>query len=465
MSEKRFQFIKGITITFFAVVIYSFGGFSQINGSKVIDKIVARVGDEIILLSDVQNQRLQLLQDGQEGDASTDCDILEEFMYQKLLINQAAIDSIQVPDDVVNAEMENRIRFIAEQIGSIEALEDFYGKSVAKIKAEFFELIKKRMLAERMKETITENIKITPKEVKTFYKSLPKDSIPYINSKVTVAHLVLYPEITEADKKRAYDKLKGLRSDISGGIKRFETSATLNSDDPGSKLNGGDLGWQTRGTMVPEFEAALFKLEKNEISPVFETQFGYHIIQMIDRKGDNYNCRHILVSPKIDEQALIKAATTIDSIHKEVTKGTITFEEAARRFSDDDNSKFNNGKIVNPYTNDYNWDIQNINDIDPQMSRIVERMNIGQFSTPTLYNNPFEQKQGIRIVKLLGKSDPHLADLETDRQLIELAAINEKKQKVIDEWIEKKIRENYIEIAPEFISTCDFQYNWIREVN
>ena len=463
--KMKLTSIKYSFIALAVCLITSVAGFAQnsLSGNdRVIDKIVAKIGDEIILLSDIQSQRLQLLQEGVEGDESTDCSILEEFMYEKLLVNQALIDSIVVEDAMVNAEMENRIRYIASQIGSIEKLEEFYGKSVAQIKADFFELIQKRMLAERMKEEITMNVKITPKEVKQFYNELPKDSIPYINSKIKVAQIVLYPEITEEDKIKAEQQLNDIRADIEGGKMRFETAATLYSEDPGSQMTGGDLGWQTRGTMVPQFEAALFKLNEKEISPVFETQYGYHIVQLIKRKGDNYKVRHVLIAPKVNNAVLIQASRTIDSIHQQITSGAITFEEAARRFSDDEVSKFNGGQIVNPYTNDYLWDIQNINEIDPQMSRMIDVLDAGKYSSPSLYNNLMEQKTGIRIVKLIERTEPHIADLNTDRQLIEMAAVNKKKQEAIDSWITSKIVGNYVEIAPEYINGCTFKYNWIK---
>jgi peptidyl-prolyl cis-trans isomerase SurA len=436
-------------------------GLAQKDDFKVIDKIVAQIGDEIILLSSLQEQRLQLIQSGIEGNTLSDCAFLEEFMFEKLLINQAKIDSIEVPDEMVNQEMEQRLDYIAKQIGSIEKLEEFYGKSVARIKAEFFDLIKKRMLAERMRETITENVRITPNEVKEFYKSLPKDSIPYINSKITVAQIVIYPEITTADKNLAKTRLEGYLKDILAGNKKFQNVAALYSDDPGSKVSGGDLGWQTRGTMVPEFEAALFNLKPMEISPVFETMYGYHIVQLLERKGDNYHSRHILISPKVSDMELDRAANLVDSLYKQINFGNITFEEAARRFSQDLESKYNGGQIVNPYTNDYFWDIQNINDIDPQMYRLIQGLKIGNYSTPSLYDNYMDRKQGVRIVKLLGRTEPHIASLETDRQLIEMAALNQKKEAVIDAWIASKIGGNYVEIAPEYLKTCTFKYNWI----
>lgn len=432
------------------------------KGAKLADKIVAQIGDEIILLSDIQARKLQMIQNGEAINNNTECMLLEELLFEKLLVNQAKIDSIEVSDDMVNQEMEARLRVIAEQMGGMEKLEDFYGKSVAQIKAEFFEQIKKRILAEQMREEITKNVRITPIEVKEFYNGLHKDSIPYINSKVVVSQVVLYPKVTAADKEKAKAQLNEWRDEIIGGAKRFETIATLYSDDPGSRLQGGDLGWQTRGTMVAEFEAALFSLEIGEISPVFETQYGYHIVQLMDRKGDNYKSRHILNVADVSDKALMKSVATIDSLHKEIKKGTITFEEAARKFSDDEESKQNGGKIVNPYTGDYNWDIQNLNDIDPQMSRVVNTLKVGEFTSPALYNNMFAQKQGIRIVKLVSQSKPHKANLKDDYTLISTAAANQKKQTVIDKWVNSKIGSTYFRISENYLHDCKFKYNWVK---
>jgi peptidyl-prolyl cis-trans isomerase SurA len=447
-----------------ALMVFSLNfSFAQ-TGAKVIDRIVAQLGEEIILLSDIQNRRLDIIQEGGKMDAATDCNILEEMLFEKLLITQAQLDSIEIPDDYVNAEMENRIRYIAQQIGSIEELEKFYGKSVAQIKAEFFNLIKKRMMAERMRDMITENVLITPNEVKLFYNTLPKDSLPYINAKISVAQIVLYPQITEDDKAKRKKELEVRRKQIADGERTFDGVALLESDDPGSRIQGGDLGWNSRGSMVPEFEAELFKLEKDGISPVFETLYGFHIVQLLDRKGDNYHCRHILFMPKVNDKALMKAATSIDSLYKAIKKGTITFEDAAMQYSQDDYSKQNGGKIVNPYTGDYFWDIQNINEIDPQMSTLINSMRIGDYSQPALYDNMMEQKKGVRIVKLIDRTKPHIANLKDDYQLIQMAALNEKKQAVIDHWVKTKIEGIFVRIFDaNFIDQCKYRYPWIKQ--
>lgn len=458
MKKMQLKFNNKIIILFINLLI-GFTSFSQ--SGKVIDKVVAQIGDEIIMLSDIQGQKLQMIQNSIDITSQTDCEILEELLYQKLLISQAIIDSIQVSDDMVNGEMEQRIRYFEEQIGGRKELEEFYGKSVAQIKAEFFYLIRKRMLAEFMEDKITENLIITPNDVKEFFNALPKSDIPYINSKISIGQIVIYPEITEKDKLAAKAELEGYRKEIIEKKKKFETIAITKSDDPGSKLKEGNLGWNKRGTMVPEFEAVTFGLEKNEISEVFETQYGYHIVQLLDRRGDNYHVRHILISPKASNTSFENAAIKMDEIYKDIKKGKITFEEAALKHSSDENSKNNGGKIVNPYTNDYYWDIQNINDIDPQMYRIIDRMNINDISTPSLYDNYFEQKSGIRIIKLIDRTKPHQANLKEDYQLIQNACYESKKQELINDWIQEKIKGMYIKIDEDY-HTCKFQYNWLK---
>ncbi|MFD1552624.1 hypothetical protein DNU06_16675 [Putridiphycobacter roseus] len=446
-------------INFLFLCIFAFSGTSVIAQGKIIDQIVAQVGEEVIMLSDIQKAKLQLIQEGMEVSNTDDCRILEELLFQKLLLNQAKIDSVLVSDDQVNASLDQRIRYFEAQIGGREELEKFYGKSIAQIKGEFFKTIKDNMLAESMQDKITENLVITPKDITHFFNELPKDSIPYINSKISVAQIVIYPEITEADKMKSKQLISEIREDVLKGEIRFATAAIKYSDDPGSKMQDGDLGWQTKGTMVPEFEAAAFSLKKNELSQVFETQYGYHFLELLDRKGDNYRVRHVLISTKANDNSLDIASNKIEKIYADLKSNTIPFEKAAEKYSNDENSKFNGGKIVNPYTNDFYWDINNINEIDPQLYRVIQGLGVGKISTPSLYENYQEQKLGLRVVKLLGKTDPHMANLNDDYQLIQKACTESKKQVIIDKWIDNKINSAYIRIDGKY-KYCNFKYDW-----
>ena len=281
---------------------------------NVIDKIAAQIGDNVILKSDIEAQKLQMIQAKMEVSTSTDCSILEELMYQNLLMNQAKLDSLVVSDAQVDGEMENRLRMLEQQIGSRQKLEEFYGKSTSQIKEEFRASIKDRLLAQDMEFKITEGITVTPKEVKEYFSTVIDDSIPFINSKLSFQQIVYYPEITEVDKKMTYDKLNDIRNGILAG-KSFETQARIHSMDPGSASQGGKYK-ATRGMMVPQFDAAVFSLNVGEVSPIFETSYGYHIVTLLDRKGDDYTCRHILLIPEYSNKALEMASLKMDSCYK-----------------------------------------------------------------------------------------------------------------------------------------------------
>jgi peptidyl-prolyl cis-trans isomerase SurA len=271
-----------LIFSFFLITLACQLSFCQETQTSVIDKIVAQIGDNIILKSDIEAQKQQAAQSGLVVTKETDCSILEQLMYQHLLLNQAEIDSIVITDAQVDAEMENRIRIIENQIGGRDKMEKFYGKSITEIKNEFRDIIRKRLMSEEMERRITQDISVTPKEIEAFFNTIPKDSIPLINSKLSFQQIVVFPEITKEDKELARTKLEEIRQNIIGG-KSFETQARIHSQDPGSASQGGKLE-ATRGMMVPPFEATVFSLKEGEISQVFETEYGFHIIQLVERK-------------------------------------------------------------------------------------------------------------------------------------------------------------------------------------
>ncbi len=430
------------------------------NNSQVIDKIAAQIGDNIILQSDINAQKLQMIQAKMEVNSKTDYEILEELMYQNLLINQAKLDSLVVSDAQVDAEMENRLRMLEQQIGSRQKLEEFYGKSSSQIKEEFREVIKDRLLSQDMEYKITENISVTPKEVKAYFQTVPDDSIPLINSKLSFQQIVYYPEITDADKKIAYDKLNSIRNSILAG-KSFETQARINSMDPGSASQGGKYK-ATRGMMVPQFDAAVFSLKVGDISPIFETTYGYHIVTLLERKGDDYVCRHILITPEFSNQALENAAIKMDSCYSALKSNKISWEEAVLKYSNDDLTKQNKGIITNPITGEQTWDMEDLNQVDQQIYRLTDVLEKGEVTAPNLYADIYEHKQGIRIVRLMDRTAPHKANLNDDFTLIKKAAENDKKQKVINAWIQSKITNAYIRIDDSY-ETCAFKNPWIKK--
>ena len=428
--------------------------------AQVLDKVVAKIGDQVILLSDLEMQKMQLQQERIEITDETECLILEDMMFQNLLLNQAELDSVTVSDKQVDADLEQRIRYFEQQIGGREKLEAFYGKTVFQIKAEFRKIIKERMVAEEMERKITDGITVTPREVRAFFESIPRDSLPFINARVTIQQLVIYPEITEADRLAAKRKLEDIRKNIVSGFTSFNAAAVRHSDDPGSSAEGG-LIEAFRGQMVKEFDAMAFSLSPGQVSEVFETQFGFHIMKLESRRGDAYTCRHILIRPEVSEAEFDKAIAKIEDVHRKIRSGEIGWEEAVRQYSNDRLSKANSGLVFNPYSGAPNWDLEELGQIDRQMAQIVAGLNPGAMSQPSVYENQMESKNGVRIVRLIDRTTPHRANMDDDYQMIQNAALNKKKQEAIEKWVNEKIGNAYIRISQEYTS-CKFMYRWIR---
>lgn len=439
-----------------SIILLGLNVYSQ----QVIDKIVAQVGDKVILKSDIEIQKLQMLQGGLPVDGDIDGKILEELLYQNLLLNQAKLDSVVVSPEQVNAEMENRLRVIEGQIGGRQKMEEFYGQTVAQIKVKFRAVIHDQLLSQEMERTITADLSITPAEVEAFYNSLPLDSIPLINSQLSFQQIVIYPDITEADKNIAKQKLIDIRTKIIDNNKRFSTQARIHSMDPGSAKEGGQIE-ATRGMMVPQFEAAVFSLKPGEVSDVFETTYGYHIVKLVERRGDDYTCQHILIIPEFSSDAIGLAASRMDSCFNQLNNNDITWEQAVKIYSNDDATKRNKGIITNPITGEQTWSTEDLNQVDQQIYLLTDRMEEGEISQPNLYLNPFERKQGVRIVRLMQRRSPHKANIKDDYSLIKGAAEADKKQQIISKWIDSKINNAYIRIDAD-LADYPFRNNWLK---
>lgn len=442
------------------LTLTSFISFGQLTG-KSIDGIAAQVGDNIILVSDIEAQKLQALQAGMKADEALECQILEQLMYQELLLNQAILDSIVVTDEQVDAEMEQRIRVIEEQIGGRAKMEEFYGKTISQIKTEFKDVIRDRLLSQEMERQITAEISVTPKDAKDFYNSLPTDSIPFINSQLSFQQIVIYPKIDAEDKKRSFEKLTDIRTQILNG-KSFSTMARINSMDPGSAAKGGEIDAR-RGMMVAPFEATVFSLAEGEVSNVFETEYGYHIVKLINRRGDSYKCAHILLIPEYTESELESAAFRMDTCYNDIKTGKLTWNEAVLKYSNEETTRENTGIITNPITGEQTWDMEDLSQVDQQMFLLTDNMVKGDISEPSLYYNPFERKEGVRIVRLMDRTAPHKANLKDDYSLISKAAENGKRQELIESWTKEKIKNAYIKIAENY-RNCEFNNEWIPKI-
>jgi len=447
-----------LRLTFSFLLFTSLFSFGQTG--TIVDMIAAQVGDNIILQSDIEAQKQQALAAGIAPSLVLDCSILEELMYSNLLINQAKLDSIVISDEQVDSEMENRLRLIENQIGSREKMEAFYGKTVSQIKDEFRPVIRERLMADEMERMITMDLSVTPKEVQDFYNTIPPDSIPLINSQLSFQQIVHYPEVTKEDKQKAYDKLADVRKAVMSG-KSFETQARIHSMDPGSANQGGKIE-ASRGMMVPQFEAAVFSLDNGGISEIFETTYGYHIVKLVNRKGDDYVCQHILIIPEFSSTELEKSAVKIDSAYNLLIANKITWEEAVLKYSNDEATKQNKGIITNPITGEQTWDMEDLNQVDQQIFLLTDNMEKGDISAPNLYYNIYDHRQGVRIVRLMNRTEPHRANLKDDYALIKRAAENDKKQKTIDKWIQNKINSAFIRIDDTY-QNCEFKNNWTKK--
>ena len=439
------------------LIIIPFLVFIAINSSaQLIDKVVAVVGDKAVLYSEIEAQKMQAKQQGvelKEGDAAI---ILEDLMFQKLLLHQAEIDSLEVSEAQVTAELDQRIQYFASQIGGVAELEKFYEKSIEEIKDEFFEQIENRLKTQQMEQKITADVTTSPKEIKTFFNEIPKDSIPEIGSKVEVAQIFIQPEVTHEEKLKIKAELQAIREKIIAGELSFKIAAEFYSEDPGSKKEGGFFDWVTRGTFVPEFDAVAFKIPLNDVSEIFETQYGYHITVIEDRRGEQYKGRHILLMFKVGDVQLSQTKLLLDSLKTEILNKTITWDEAVLKYSDDDKTKGSRGVFFNEASGSMYWDMQ---ELDPQIYAGIKDLNVGGISKPQLVQT--REGAAYRILKLKSQTAPHKANLKDDYQLIQNFTLQKKKAKAVKNWTNEKINDIYIRIDEDY-TDGDFQYKWLK---
>ena len=426
--------------------------FQLYHSQEIIDQVVAIVGENPILYSEIQGQKLQLLQQDMEIDEDMDCYLMDEFMIQQLLIHQAEIDSIEVTEDMVKVELNQRIQYFSAQVGGTEALEEFYGKSIEEIKEEFFEQIEDKMKAQKMQQEITGNVVASPKEVQKFFNTIPIDSIPFINSKVKISQLVIAPIINYTQKNSTKNKLQNIKRRILSNEISFSVAAEFYSDDPGSKSNGGNFGWVDRGDFVPEFDAIAYTIPLNTISEVFESPYGFHILKIEKRRGEQYYGSHILIKNEISENALADLKVKCDSILSEVKNESISWKNAISQNSTNPND---GGVIFNQASGDMYWDMKNI---DKSLFVGINTLEVGQYSEPLYYEDD-KGNIGYRVLKLEDQTKPHIANLNDDYSFIQKYAVNQKQINEMDKWVTKTAKNTYIKIE-ELYRSCPNISKW-----
>ncbi|POY35863.1 peptidylprolyl isomerase [Solitalea longa] len=448
-------------LTLALILLSTCGAFAQ---QKSIDKVVGVVGDKIILQSDVESQYLEYLRQQNPPNEKMKCVILNDLLLQKLLLNQAQLDSLVVEEAQVEQTIDQRIQYFTQQTGgSVEKLEkELLGKSVLQFKEDIRPLIREQLLARQMQGKITEGTTISPAEVKAFYDKIPVDSLPLYSTEVEIGELVKYPSFSKEQKDLAKAKLEALRARVRAG-EDFGTLATLYSQDPGSASHNGELGFFSRGMMVTPFEAVAFKLKPGEVSPIVETKFGYHILQSIDRKGDQVNVRHILIKPEFGQKELLKAQSDLDSAVLNIKSKKLNFAEAAVVYSDDVDTRSNGGMIRNPENpRSITIPLNILGQMDAELPSLLDTMKAGGFSKVLPYMNPREGKQGFRLIYFKSQTEPHRANLELDYARIQDFALQEKQHKIFEKWVQKKRTEKYIRVAPEY-NTCEEIQAWVKK--
>lgn len=427
--------------------------------NRIVDQVLWVVGDEPILQSDIENEIARRRYEKESIDGDAYCVIPEQIAIQKLFIAQAKLDSIVVPESSVDQQVDARIKYFIGQIGSKEKLEEYFKKPLKDIRETMSSSVRDQLMAQEMQRNIMSGIHITPADVRRFYNEIPKDSIPTIPEQVEVQIISISPQVTLAEQERVKSQLRDFREKIENGEYEFSTLAILYSEDRGSALQGGELGFMTRGKLVPEFANTAFALyDPKKVSRIVESEFGYHIIQLIERKNDQVNCRHILLTPKIGYAERIKTSTQLDSIATCIRNEESSFAENALRFSEDELSKQTGGVMINMQNGTTKFQLQ---ELPSEIAKAIYGMEVGEISKPFPYKDE-KNKERIAIVKLKSKTKAHKAHPDTDYQLLKDMVTGLKNQEEIKKWILKKQAETYIYITPEH-RNCTFQFpNWVK---
>ncbi|MDY6256567.1 MAG: peptidylprolyl isomerase [Bacteroidaceae bacterium] len=450
------RIVRNIFIGLFAACSLLASAQKQKN---VIDEVIWVVGDEPILRSDVENARMEFLQQGQRFEGDPYCVIPEQLAVQKLFLHQAAIDSVEVSDADVFQEVDMRLNEAILNYGSREKLEEYVGKGMSQIREQMYNVYRDKKVVTEVQRNLVKNIKVTPAQVRRYFKDLPEDSIPFIPTKVECQIITREPVIPMEEIERVKEELRSYTERVNNGSAQFSTLALLYSEDKLSAQQGGELGFAGRGSFVPEFANVAFNLtDPKAVSKIVETEFGFHIIQLIEKRGDMINCRHILRKPRVSMEALQQCVNDLDSISAEIEKGLYTFDECVGLVSYDKDTRNNYGLLFDKETGVSKYEMK---DLPTEVARAVAGMKVGEISKPFVMVNK-SGKEVVAIVKLKNRINGHRATMAEDYQELQNVVLEKLREEKIENWIREKQRTTYVHVNDDW-QNCEFQYpGWVK---
>ncbi len=435
---------------------------TAIHQQSVIDEVIWVVGDEAILKSDVEEMRIQAAQEGQRFNGDPDCVIPEQLALQKLFLQQAAIDSVEVTDADVAAEADQQLDHWIQMIGSREKLEEYKKQSIGQIRSELRAALRERKTVGMMREKLVENIIVTPADVRRYFKDMPQDSLPFVPTEVEVQIITQTPRIPQEEIDRVKDELRSFTDRVTKGETSFSSLARLYSEDPGSARRGGELDYTGRGMLDPAFANVAFNLtDPNKISKVVESEFGFHIIQLIDKRGEKIKCRHILMKPQVSPEAVTEGLARLDSVRNDIIAEKFTFEQAASVLSDDKDTRNNFGLMSTSTEMTRRTSRLQMQELPQEVARAVDGLQVGEVSKPFEMINT-RGKTVCAIAKLKNRVEGHKATITEDYQILKDVVLNKRREEALHEWVVNKIKNVYVRVNDQY-KNCNFEYQgWIK---
>lgn len=440
-------------MTLVALAMAVMSGNAQNN---VAEEVAWVVGDEPIFKSEIEEQYMQMQYERSNIQGNPYCVIPERIAIEKLFLHQAKIDSIDIPESMVVQQTERRLNFFINNLGSKEKVEEYFRKSMPELREQTMSMVRDQATIQEVQSNLTKGVKPTPSDIRKYFNSLPADSLPYVPLQVEVQIVSINPVIPQQEIDEVKARLRDYANKVNNGESEFSTLAILYSED-GSSVYGGEIGFMGKTELFPEYANVAFNLnDTKKVSKIVETDAGFHIIQLIEKRGDRVNTRHILLRPKVSDKDLTDAITRLDSIKSKIDQGKVSFEEAALYVSQDKDSKLNKGIMTNEKTMSPKFEMA---DLNPEIGKIVDKMEVGDVSEPFVMTNPKTNREMVAIVKLTRRIEGHKAELAEDYQLVKGMYENSQKQKIIADWIKEKQKKTYVRIE-EGWRNCEFQYEW-----